>query len=83
MMLGAGIGIGMLTFATAEPMYHFAKNPSTIMGPEGSTWAMFATLYIWSFTHWDWLHGRRTPSLVPGYYFFVSSRPAVDYSTRR
>jgi len=32
MMFGAGIGIGMLTFATAEPMYHFAKNPSTIMG---------------------------------------------------
>ncbi|NNK16105.1 MAG: BCCT family transporter, partial [Sulfitobacter sp.] len=30
MMFGAGIGIGMLTFATAEPMYHWAKNPSTI-----------------------------------------------------
>jgi choline/glycine/proline betaine transport protein len=29
MMFGAGIR--MLTFATAEPMYHFAKNPSTIM----------------------------------------------------
>jgi choline-glycine betaine transporter len=27
MMFGAGIGIGMLTFATAEPMYHFAKQP--------------------------------------------------------
>ena len=32
MMFGAGIGIGMLTFATAEPMYHFAKNPATIQG---------------------------------------------------
>jgi len=28
MMFGAGIGIGMLTFATAEPMYHWASNPS-------------------------------------------------------
>ena len=27
MMFGAGIGIGMLTFATAEPMYHFGIEP--------------------------------------------------------
>lgn len=53
MMFGAGIGIGMLTFATAEPMYHFAKNPSTIMGlTEGSTAANVPSAYIWSFTHW-------------------------------
>ncbi|MBI1494202.1 BCCT family transporter [Rhodobacteraceae bacterium MYP1-1] len=32
MMFGAGIGIGMLTFATAEPVYHFVSNPSTIQG---------------------------------------------------
>ena len=53
MMFGAGIGIGMLTFATAEPMYHFAKNPSTIMGlTEGSTAGNVRDAYIWSFTHW-------------------------------
>ena len=53
MMFGAGIGIGMLTFATAEPMYHFAKNPSTIMGlTEGSTAGNVREAYIWSFTHW-------------------------------
>ena len=53
MMFGAGIGIGMLTFATAEPMYHFAKNPSTIMGlTEGSTVGNVRDAYIWSFTHW-------------------------------
>jgi choline/glycine/proline betaine transport protein len=53
MMFGAGIGIGMLTFATAEPMYHFAKNPSTIMGlTEGSTIGNVRDAYIWSFTHW-------------------------------
>ncbi len=52
-MFGAGIGIGMLTFATAEPMYHFAKNPSTIMGlTEGSTAGNVREAYIWSFTHW-------------------------------
>lgn len=53
MMFGAGIGIGMLTFATAEPVYHFNKNPSTIMGlTEGSTAGNARDAYIWSFTHW-------------------------------
>ena len=53
MMFGAGIGIGMLTFATAEPMYHFGTNPSTIMGlTEGSTAGNVREAYIWSFTHW-------------------------------
>ncbi len=53
MMFGAGIGIGMLTFATAEPMYHFGSNPATIMGDtEGSTAGNVRDAYIWSFTHW-------------------------------
>ena len=53
MMFGAGIGIGMLTFATAEPLYHWAKNPSTIQGlTEGSTAENVRQAYVWSFTHW-------------------------------
>ncbi|MDJ0995667.1 MAG: BCCT family transporter [Dinoroseobacter sp.] len=53
MMFGAGIGIGMLTFATAEPMYHWGANPATIMGQtEGSTAGNVRDAYIWSFTHW-------------------------------
>ena len=32
MMFGAGIGIGMLTYSTAEPIFHFANNPDTIKG---------------------------------------------------
>jgi len=53
MMFGAGIGIGMLTFATAEPMYHFGSNPATIQGiTEGSTAGNVRDAYIWSFTHW-------------------------------
>jgi len=53
MMFGAGIGIGMLTFATAEPMYHFGTNPATIMGETtGSTAGNVRDAYIWSFTHW-------------------------------
>lgn len=53
MMFGAGIGIGMLTFATAEPMYHFAQNPATIQGlTEPSTAGNVRDAYVWSFTHW-------------------------------
>lgn len=53
MMFGAGIGIGMLTFATAEPMYHWAKNPDTIIGlAEGSSAESVRSAYVWSFTHW-------------------------------
>ncbi len=32
MMFGAGIGVGMLTYSTAEPLAHFANNPDVIMG---------------------------------------------------
>ena len=53
MMFGAGIGIGMLTFATAEPMYHWGVNPATIQGvTEGGTAGNVREAYIWSFTHW-------------------------------
>lgn len=53
MMFGAGIGIGMLTFATAEPMYHFADNPEVIQGiadPSSANNVRYA--YKWSFLHW-------------------------------
>lgn len=53
MMFGAGIGIGMLTFATAEPMYHFATNPNVIMGEATASAADNVTnAYLWSFLHW-------------------------------
>jgi len=32
MMFGAGIGVGMLTWAVAEPVAHFKNNPSVIQG---------------------------------------------------
>ncbi len=34
MMFGAGIGIGMLGYATGEPMWHMADNPDIRMGAE-------------------------------------------------
>ncbi len=53
MMFGAGIGIGMLTFSTAEPIYHFASNPDTIIGavaPKAEE--TLRSVYKWSFFHW-------------------------------
>ncbi|MXO90895.1 BCCT family transporter [Pontixanthobacter aquaemixtae] len=32
MLFGAGIGIGMLTYSTGEPLSHFANNPDIIRG---------------------------------------------------
>ena len=53
MMFGAGIGIGMLTYATGEPIYHFQTNPDVIQGAaEGSTESAVRPAYVWSFLHW-------------------------------
>jgi choline/carnitine/betaine transport len=53
MMFGAGIGVGMLTWAVAEPVAHFQNNPSVI---QGLTTALDAdnvrTAYVWSYLHW-------------------------------
>ena len=52
-MFGAGIGIGMLTYSTAEPIAHFMVNPDTIRGiTEGSTADNTDSAFIWSFVHW-------------------------------
>ena len=62
MMFSAGIGVGMLTYATAEPMYHFQNNPEVIQGlTTGATLENVASglsadnvrsAYKWSFLHW-------------------------------
>ena len=53
MMFGAGIGVGMLTWAVAEPVAHFGNNPSVIQGITTSGGAdNVREAYIWSFLHW-------------------------------
>ena len=32
MMFGAGLGVGMLTYAVGEPVFHFKNNPDVIVG---------------------------------------------------
>lgn len=53
MMFGAGIGVGMLTWAVAEPVYHFQNNPEVIQGiTTGATADNIRMAYKWSFLHW-------------------------------
>jgi choline/carnitine/betaine transport len=53
MMFGAGIGIGMLTYSTAEPIYHFATSPDVIMGHVAAESPdVVRSAYKWSFLHW-------------------------------
>lgn len=53
MMFGAGIGIGMLTYSTAEPIFHFATNPETIQGTSTSLDAdNVRNAYKWALLHY-------------------------------
>ncbi|MBO6920128.1 MAG: BCCT family transporter [Rhizobiaceae bacterium] len=53
MMFGAGIGVGMLTWAVAEPVAHFKNNPAVIQGITNSLNAdNVREAYVWSFLHW-------------------------------
>lgn len=53
MMFGAGIGIGMLTYSTAEPIFHFANNPDVIMGnAESLSQENVSYAYKWALLHY-------------------------------
>ncbi len=53
MMFGAGIGVGMLTWAVAEPIYHFNNNPDVMQGLAAAGGAdNVLNAYKWSFLHW-------------------------------
>ncbi|WP_432256783.1 BCCT family transporter [Limimaricola sp. AA108-03] len=53
MMFGAGLGIGVLTYSTGEPLYHFQSNPDTIAGliVAGETETV-RSAFKWTFFHW-------------------------------
>ncbi|MEJ6398852.1 BCCT family transporter [Yoonia sp. 208BN28-4] len=53
MMFGAGIGVGMLTWAVAEPVAHFQNNPQVIQGAAtGGAEDNILNAYQWSYLHW-------------------------------
>ena len=53
MMFGAGIGMGVLTYSTAEPIFHFSSNPDVINGlVEANSEANVRPAMKWSVLHW-------------------------------
>ncbi|MCB2087896.1 MAG: BCCT family transporter [Sphingomonadaceae bacterium] len=53
MLFGAGIGIGMLTYSTGEPLAHFQTNPDIIRGlVEPASAAAVPSAYEYTFLHW-------------------------------
>ena len=53
MLFGAGIGIGMLTYSTGEPLAHFATNPDIIRGSvESASPEAVRGAFEWTFLHW-------------------------------
>jgi choline/carnitine/betaine transport len=53
MLFGAGIGIGMLTYSTGEPLAHFANNPDIIRGTvAASSPEAVRSAFMWTFLHW-------------------------------
>ncbi|QFT78669.1 BCCT family transporter [Erythrobacter sp. THAF29] len=53
MLFGAGIGIGMLTYSTGEPLSHFTTNPEIIRGTiEARSSEAVRPAYTWTFLHW-------------------------------
>lgn len=53
MMFGAGIGVGMLTWAVAEPVYHLKNNPDVIQGlAQSGAEDNVLNAFKWSYLHW-------------------------------
>lgn len=53
MIFGAGIGIGMLTYSTAEPITHFTNSPDTIRGlSDGLDINNVRNAYKWAMLHY-------------------------------
>ena len=53
MMFGAGLGVGLMVFATAEPLGLWASNPVTVAGDvEGATEEALTSAYRYTFLHY-------------------------------
>ncbi len=53
MLFGAGIGIGMLTYSTGEPLSHWQNNPDIIRGTiEPLSQEAIRPAYVYTFLHW-------------------------------
>ena len=53
MMFGAGLGVGMLTYAVGEPIFHFQNNPDVILGrAEAMSESNIRPAFKWTLLHY-------------------------------
>jgi choline/carnitine/betaine transport len=53
MLFGAGIGIGLLTYSTGEPLSHFSENPDIIRGAvQAQSWDAVRPAFGYTILHW-------------------------------
>ena len=53
MLFGAGIGIGLLTYSTGEPLSHFSENPDIIRGAvQAQSRDAVRPAFVYTFLHW-------------------------------
>lgn len=82
MLFGAGIGIGMLTYSTGEPLAHFQNNPDIIRGlAEPATAAAVTSAYEYTFLHWG-LSAWATYALVGLAVAYVAYRRSLPLTIR-
>lgn len=82
MLFGAGIGIGMLTYSTGEPLAHFSNNPEIIRGAiEASSAEAVRPAYVYTFLHWGFA-AWATYALVGLAIGYVSYRRGLPLTIR-
>ncbi|MEL7699753.1 MULTISPECIES: BCCT family transporter [Citromicrobium] len=82
MLFGAGIGIGLLTYSTGEPLAHFQSNPETIRGlVEPVSAANVRPSYVYTFFHWGFA-AWSTYALVGLAVGYVSYRRGLPLTIR-
>ena len=82
MLFGAGIGIGMLTYSTGEPLAHFQTNPDTIRGlVEPVSPENVGPAYMYTFLHWG-LAAWSTYALVGLAVGYVAYRRGLPLTIR-
>ncbi|REG86936.1 BCCT family transporter [Marinomonas pollencensis] len=80
MLFGAGIGIGILFWSIAEPIYHFQSNPFITLGQQQTVEAAQVAMRIAIF-HWG-LHGWALFSVIGLILAYFSYRKGLPLSIR-
>ncbi|SHJ55520.1 glycine betaine transporter [Dethiosulfatibacter aminovorans DSM 17477] len=79
MLFSAGMGIGLVFWGAAEPIYHFANSPFAESGsPEAVTIALRTTFFHWGIHPWA---SYGVIALALGYFQFRKGLPALVSST--